>query len=147
MNDTWKTILDNLPALITAGLAVVTYINSHRQAKLIKTIENHVDVATSPLKKKIQQLEKQLQGIEDTTGAIRKELEENNLETARVDLMQAIEYAPKEHKAILDLADYYFGTLKGDTWMSGIFMEWSIKEKVDVSRIIEKAKHLERYIK
>lgn len=67
---------------------------------------------------------------------------QNDLETARVDLMQAIHHAPHEHQAILSLGERYFLELHGDTWMSGVFREWAKIEGVDIGYISNRAQHL-----
>ncbi len=73
--------------------------------------------------------------------ALRVELQQNNLQTARVDLNQAMEHAPHEHKAILDLAWHYFIELGGDTYMTGLFKAWAKREGVDISHILQHVKH------
>ncbi len=75
--------------------------------------------------------------------ALRNELTQNNLQTARVDLNQAIEHTPHEHKAILDLAWHYFVELGGDTYMTGVFKDWAEKEQVDIEYILQHIRHAE----
>lgn len=73
--------------------------------------------------------------------ALRVELSQNNLQTARLDLTQALKHAPKEHKAILDLAWHYFIELGGNTYETGLFKEWAEKEGVDISHILDQMAH------
>lgn len=105
---------------------------------IYKTIAKVAGKALSDL------LEKHLKAITDNqealvkdVRALRVELSQNNLQTARLDLTQALKHAPKEHKAILDLAWHYFIELGGNTYETGLFKEWAEKEGVDISYILE----------
>lgn len=100
-----------------------------------KALDKALERALQPM------IEKQ-SNLEDEVAKFREELRQNNLETARVDLMQAIEHTPGEHKAILELGWHYFVELEGDAWMSGVFREWATRENVDISYIAARAAHL-----
>lgn len=96
---------------------------------------------TAALDKSLETIHSQQAELAKSLRAVRNELSQNNLQTARVDLNQAIEHAPHEHKAILDLAWHYFVELGGDTYMTGLFKEWATKENVDVSHILQHVRH------
>lgn len=93
------------------------------------------------LEKQLKPILERQEALSKEVRALRNELAQNNLQTARVDLSQAIEHAPHEHKAILDLAWHYFVELGGDTWMTGRFKEWAKQENVDISHILQYVRH------
>lgn len=93
------------------------------------------------LEKQLKPILEQQEALSKEVRALRNELAQNNLQTARVDLNQAIEHAPHEHKAILDLAWHYFVELGGDTWMTGRFKEWAKQENVDITYILKYIRH------
>lgn len=85
---------------------------------------------------------KALHDLQEDVAKMRSELTENNIQTARLDLCQAITHSPKEHQAILKLAWHYFVELGGDAWMSTMFKEWAGKEGVEISHISKHVTHL-----
>lgn len=76
-------------------------------------------VIGSALEKHLKPITENQEALGKDARALRNELAQNNLQTARVDLNQTIEHAPREHKAILDLAWHYFVELGGNGYMLG----------------------------
>lgn len=94
-----------------------------------------VEAALNPYVERLEATEQRLESGLQGLG-------QNNLQTARLDLMAAIEHTPGEHEAILKLATDYFLKLHGDAWMSGVFRKWSEDEGVDISYIAAQVPHL-----
>lgn len=84
----------------------------------------------------------ELAELQKRVSKLQEGLDANNLETARVDLFQALNHTPHEHKAIMELAWQYFVDLGGDSYMSGEFRKWAETEKVDIEAIVARARHL-----
>ena len=80
-------------------IKVVKAACDKRRDQIIAEISAVVKSEVAPLKERMNATDTKL----DTLQA---SLDQNNLETARVDLNQATEHAPHEHKAILDLAKH-----------------------------------------
>lgn len=121
-------IVTLLCALISAGGTIAVAVISNR--------------GRSENKEQSKAQLKELSELKEQVKSLQEDLAENNLETSRVDLYQAMEHTPHEHKAIFDLAWRYFVDLGGDSYMSGEFKKWAEQENVDISAIIERAKHL-----
>lgn len=124
-------------ALIAGIITSVTAIYKVWHRIVSSALTNALDKSLEPIRAQQAELSKELK-------AVRNELSQNNLQTARVDLTQALEHAPHEHKAILDLAWHYFIELGGDTYETGLFKEWAKQEKVDISHIMDQAAHLRK---
>lgn len=107
----------------------------HERAEMQAMVATAVADAVKPL-------QEQLAATEAKVDHMQTELTDNNLQTARLDLMTAIEHTPHEHEAILNLATHYFLQLHGDAWMSGVFRRWATEEKVDISYIADQVPHL-----
>ena len=116
---------------ITGCTVIYNFLVKQRQ----KSLDASLDKALKPI------LERQA-ALEGKIDAMATNQLQNDLETARVDLMQAIQHAPSEHQAILALGERYFLELQGDTWMSGVFRKWAEDENVDINYIISRAAHL-----
>lgn len=123
-------------ALMAGIITSVTVIYKVLFKIVSKAFTGALDKSLEPIHNQQAELSKELR-------AVRNELSQNNLQTARVDLTQALEHAPHEHKAILDLAWHYFVELGGDTYMTGLFKEWATKENVDISHILQHVRHAE----
>lgn len=129
--DWTQVICSTVTVLGTLGVAYITY-GMKRDAK-----QSNTDVETE-----VKRLAAKVDNQSSELGKIRNELAQNNVQTARVDLYQAINHTPHEHKAILDLAWHYFIELSGDSWMSGEFTKWAGREQVDISHISAQVAHL-----
>lgn len=128
-------IITLLCTLITAGGTIAVAVISNRgRSESREHSQAQIEEA-----KKLQELTKELKGQVDH---LQQDLYENNLETARVDLFQALNHTPHEHKAIMELAWRYFVDLGGDSYMSGEFKKWAKAEKVDIEAIVARARHL-----
>lgn len=61
--------------------------------------------------------------------------QKSELNDAQTHLIILINHYPREHKAILAEAEYYLGTLKGDSWVWGILARWAKDERVSISHL------------
>lgn len=124
-------------AVTSAGVIVkaVKVARDKRRDQIIKEV-------AAVIEKELAKVQARMDASDAKIDDVRKSLDQNNLETARVDLGQAIEHAPHEHKAILDLAWHYFIELGGNSWMWGKFKKWADDEDVDISHITERMTHL-----
>ena len=82
---------------ITGCTVIYNFLVKQRQ----KSLDASLDKAPRPI------LERQA-ALEGKIDAMATNQLQNDLETARVDLMQAIQHAPSEHQAILALGERYF---------------------------------------
>lgn len=120
-----------IAGIITSAGVIYKFLTRQRQ----KALEASLQKALAPI------LERQT-ALEGKIDAMTASQLQNDLETARVDLMQAIHHAPNEHQAILALGERYFLELQGDAWMSGVFRDWAKSENVDINYIAARAQHL-----
>lgn len=81
---------------------------------------------------------------------LERQMEANNLQTARIDLRQAIQHSPDNIPAVLELARLYFINYHGNADLGRKFLAWFKKYKVqewadahgeDVANLIEAASH------
>lgn len=61
--------------------------------------------------------------------------DEGDLNDSRIQLLMLINHYPTCHSEILKEAEHYFIELKGDSWMSNIFIRWAEKENVNIDYI------------
>ena len=62
---------------------------------------------------------------------IEKKLDKTEKDSVRMQLLFLINQMPEEHSEIMTLAEYYFGTLKGNWYLSSLFNKWTQKEKLE----------------
>jgi len=93
---------------------------------------------TSEFKKALEPLSEAQAGLKTDLADLRSDLARNSLQTARIDLLQAIVHTPTEHEAIFELAENYFLKLGGNTNMLGKFKNWAEQEEVDIEYILKK---------
>lgn len=114
-------LADNIPALITAGIALATFI----EAKRGKKTQTIVDEAIQPLivgrdenKKNIEELAR---AVDDIRG-----------DTVRIQLNDLIERDPDNIDTILKVAEFYFIDIKKNWWMASKFKKWAKQHDVEV---------------
>lgn len=99
--------------------------------------------------KHIQQLEVSAD-INKRIGSLERQMIANNLQTARIDLRQAMQHSPDNIPAVLELARVYFLHYRGNADLGRKFLSWFKKYKVqewadahgeDVSNLIEAASY------
>lgn len=82
--------------------------------------------------------------------ALERQMVANNLQTARIDLRQALQHSPDNIPAVLELARVYFLNYHGNADLGRKFLAWFKKYHVqewadthgeDVSNLIEAATH------
>lgn len=120
---------------IIGSATVIAKLYGRYNVKKLEQIREVIKAELATVKEEIGANKKQIQGLQDS-------LQQNNIQTARLDLNTAIEHTPHEHESILRLAEHYFLELGGDAWMSGKFRKWAKDESVDISYIVEKVPHL-----
>lgn len=128
-------LLTWLAGIITSGTVIYKLISNYSSKKLDQAIRASMESVIKPLQDELAEVKNELH-------TVRAELEDNNIQTARLDLNTAIEHTPHEHETILKLAEHYFLVLGGDAWMSGKFRKWAKDEGVDISYIVEQVPHL-----
>lgn len=128
--------------LIAGAITSVSVIFKAAKTVRDKRRDQIISQVEAVVEKEFAKIYARMDSSDARLAQLQKSLELNNLETARVDLVQAIEHAPHEHQAILAQAERYFIELGGDAWMSGIFREWAEREKVDISHISAMVAHL-----
>lgn len=117
-----------LPTLITAGIALATFL----EAKRGKKTQQIVDEAIKPL---IKGRDENRKNIEDLTEEVRLV----RLDTTRIQLLNLIRSDPHNHDTILMVAERYFLTLRGDWIASSEFLSWAEREDIKVPSAILRA--------
>lgn len=82
--------------------------------------------------------------------SLERQMRDNNLQTCRIDLRQALQHSPDNIPAILELARIYFINYRGNADLGRKFLAWFKKYEVqrwadahdeDVSNLLEAATH------
>lgn len=131
----WLVVLAKVISFIAGLIGGITVIWKFFKRPLSKALNLMLSKALQPVIERLTRIENQQQEMNESLAT-------NNLQTARLDLNQAICHTPHEHKAIMDLAWNYFVVLQGDAWMSGVFQKWAKDEGVDIGYISAQSKHL-----
>lgn len=120
---------------VIGSIATIAKVYGRYKTKELERFREVIKSEVAPIKSDLAETQHQLQALQDS-------LQQNNVQTARLDLNTAIEHTPHEHESILKLAEHYFLELGGDAWMSGKFRKWANEEGVDISYIMEQVPHL-----
>ncbi|MCM1218205.1 MAG: hypothetical protein NC548_27280 [Lachnospiraceae bacterium] len=78
--------------------------------------------------------------IMEEIDGVKRELDDNNMRTLRLDLLHAIETDPNNQIVILELAQKYFVEMKGNCYMSKVFQDWANEHRVDITSIFNGGK-------
>lgn len=122
--------IGNTLVLIAGIITSVTLIARSAGKGTQKMLEKALNDEIAPLVASQEQTEKKL-------DALKVQVDANTLMTSRVDLSNAIKESPKEHQAILHLAECYFLGLRGNSYLFYKFKQWAEQEQVDIGYIIE----------
>lgn len=120
---------------VIGSVTAIWKVYGKYKAKELEQIQQIIRAEIALIEAELAETKRQLQDLQDS-------LQDNNIQTARIDLNTAIEHTPHEHEAILKLAEHYFLDLGGDAWMSGKFRKWANDKGVDISYIMEQVPHL-----
>lgn len=94
--------------------------------------------------------QRELESIIERLDALERKEDANNLQTARIDLRQALQHSPDNIPAVLELARIYFLNLGGNADLGRKFLAWVKKYNVqewadthdeDIANLIEAATH------
>lgn len=96
-------LITSVPAIISALIALATYISTKRGNKL-----------------------------EEELAPIRKELHEIRLDTTRTQLIMLMEHQPHNHDTVIKIAERYFLSLGGDWYLTSLFKEWAKREGIEI---------------
>ena len=97
-----------------------------------------------------QQTQRQLESINQRLDTLERKEDANNLQTARIDLRQALQHSPDNIPAVLELARIYFLNLHGNADLGRKFLawvknhhvqEWADVHDEDIANLIEAATH------
>lgn len=113
--------MNNIPALITAGIALATFIEARRGNK----VKEIVDEAMKPL---IKGRDENRRGIEELSKAI----DEIRGDTVRLQLNDLIERDPNNVDTILKVAEFYFIEIKKNWWMASKLKRWAKEHDVEI---------------
>jgi hypothetical protein len=67
----------------------------------------------------------------DRLADIEKKLDKTEKDSVRMQLLFLINQMPSEHNEIMTLAEYYFGNLKGNWYLSSLFNKWVTQENLE----------------
>jgi len=106
--------------------------------------------ASNDVKARLARMESRQEQMERKVDKMDAALDANNLQTARIDLRQALQHSPDNIPAVLELARVYFLNYHGNADLGRKFLAWFKKHKVqewanahdeDVANLIEAASH------
>lgn len=78
-----------------------------------------------------KELQKRVEHIEEALQVIKKHSLETHKDTVRIQLLQLLQHQPDNVDTILTIAEKYFCELKGDWFMTNVFMDWCKKHDID----------------
>ena len=64
----------------------------------------------------------------DSKKGIREQLRKLEKDSCRTQMLMLLKFFPEKTDEIMTLAEHYFGTLKGDWWLTPMFTTW-IKDR------------------
>lgn len=67
----------------------------------------------------------------DRLAQIENKLDKTEKDSVRMQLLFLINQMPQEHQEILTVAEYYFGALQSNWYMTSLFNKWCEQEHVD----------------
>ena len=76
--------------------------------------------------------------ISDLTSEIKANEEKLNQQVTRLELANLIHNQPNNKAEIEKVARYYFVSLKGDWYMTGLYSSWADEHNGDISFIVSK---------
>lgn len=123
-----ETFMKYLPTLITAGIALATYMQGRRSTK----VKQIIDEAVQPLVKGRDENRKNIEDLSEAVRLVR-------LDTTRLQLLSLIRSDAHNHDTILMVAERYFLSLGGDWIASSEFLGWAERENVKVPSAILRA--------
>lgn len=68
----------------------------------------------------------------DSKRGLAKKVDKIERDGVRLQILFMMQFRPEEKEKILEVAEYYFETLKGDWYMTGIFMDWLKSNEITV---------------
>lgn len=117
-------IITVVPTSITAIIGVANYISSHKNKKVVDTINSKISPITARLK------------------AAEKQLGQVSLDTTRIQMMDEIHRHPDNIDTILKIAERYFVDQKGNWVATSEFIKWAKNNGVavptNIATIVEK---------
>ena len=125
---------------ITSCLGVVILLISFyvdKQTKYIREeIKDNRKVSDDKLSEHISESNKIIQTFGDTLKEMKKTGEDTRKDTLRIQLIMVIRDDPTNKDTILKLAQAYFVELKGDWYMTDMFLNWAKEHDVIVPDVI-----------
>lgn len=115
-----NSILGYLPALVTAGIALATFIQTRRGSKTKEIIEE----ALKPVIERGIENKKNIENLTEAVGSIR-------MDTLRLQMMSLMYRDPKNIDSILKVAEPYFKN-GGDWYMTSEFKKWAKIQGVEI---------------
>lgn len=110
-----------LPTLVTAGIALATFLEAKRGRKT----QQIIDEAVKPLIKGRDENKKNIEDLAKVVDDIRGD-------TIRLQLNDLIERDPQNIDTILKVAEFYFIDMQKNWWMASKFKKWAKQHDVEV---------------
>lgn len=114
---------------ITSCLGIVILLISFyvdRQTKYIRDeIKETRKESDDKLMSHVKESSSVISGFKDTLKEIKQTGEDTRKDTLRIQLLMVIRDDPENTDTILKLAETYFVKLKGDWYMTNLFMQWA----------------------
>lgn len=120
MSEFLETLLKYSPTLITALIALATFIQTHRGNRT----KQIVDEAIKPLIKGRDENKRNIENLTQAVGSIR-------MDTLRLQMMSLMYRDPKNVDSILKVAELYFHN-GGDWYLTSEFKKWAKAQDVEI---------------
>lgn len=76
-------------------------------------------------------------GTNERLDTISSQMSELKLDTTRSQLLTLMKNYPENEEEIMRVARYYFKELKGDWYMTSLFIKWGNEKGIDVTDIVK----------
>lgn len=125
-----------ITAIATIAVAIISK-NNHNTDKHVKA--------------DLERMSTSLRNVHNHLGAIEAKLNDNDLQTCRIDFRQMVLHCPDNIPAVLEVATRYFLDLGGNADMGALFLwwvqkynveQWANEHRRDIGPLLACARHL-----
>lgn len=134
----------DLTQILVSFIAIIPVLWEMRRNKVSSDSKHAEQLRVS------RSTQREIEAINQRLDSLEKKEDANGLQTARIDLRQALQHSPDNIPAVLELARIYFLNLHGDADLGRKFLAWVKKYNVqewadahdeDIANLIEEATH------
>lgn len=134
----------DLTQILVSFIAIVPVLLQMKKDRTSSDIKHNEQLRVS------RSTQREIEAINSRLAILERKEDANNLQTARIDLRQALQHSPDNIPAVLELARIYFLNLGGNADLGRKFLAWVKKYNVqewadahdeDIANLIEAATH------